>query len=237
MEGIFKKLAFVQQKLEAPKGQYNNFGRYKYRSNEDILEALKPILDEANCALVQSDEMILLGDRYYVKATSRLIDNDNGEDVFNTAYARESLTKKGMDESQITGSCSSYARKYSLSGLLCIDDNKDVDSYNKHDNEKKQKRPSPSNPIPEGNHHGNETGGEVQGSIDDLRTSASANGSTRYGVKIGDAWYGTFSRTFGTLLQEIRDRKAEAKIQYVINGQHKDIKELYLIEVEGTLPF
>ncbi len=121
-----KIFAAIQSELNAPKNQYNNFGKYHYRNLEDICSALKPLLEANNAALYISDEIEVVGDRYYVKATSMLIINDS---VFqNTAYAREEESKKGMDGSQITGSSSSYARKYSLNGLFLIDDTKDADS-------------------------------------------------------------------------------------------------------------
>lgn len=126
---VTAKLADIQQKLIAPKNQRNNFGNYNYRSAEDILEALKPILGE-NCALVLSDELVNVGDRYYVKAKAKLI--YEGESISVTAYAREASDRKGMDDSQITGSTSSYARKYALNGLFCIDDTKDADATNTH---------------------------------------------------------------------------------------------------------
>ena len=124
-----KELVTIQQKLKAPKGQYNTFGKYKYRSCEDILESVKPVLAETKCTLTLSDEMIAVGDRIYVKATVTLT-NDKGEKEVTTAFAREEETKKGMDGSQITGASSSYARKYALNGLFCIDDAKDSDSTN-----------------------------------------------------------------------------------------------------------
>lgn len=120
------KLQEIQQKLRAPKGQFNKFGKYHYRSCEDILESVKPILNETGCTLTLSDEIVLIGERYYIKATAHLKGEDTDEIV--TAYARESATKSGMDDSQITGSTSSYARKYALNGLFCIDDNKDADT-------------------------------------------------------------------------------------------------------------
>lgn len=120
------KLQEIQHKLKAPKGQYNSFGKYKYRSCEDILEAVKPILNEVGCTLTLSDEIILIGDRYYVMATARLKGENVDETV--TAFAREDAEKKGMDGSQITGTASSYARKYALNGLFCIDDTKDADT-------------------------------------------------------------------------------------------------------------
>lgn len=111
--------------LKAPKGQENRFGGYKYRSAEDILEAVKPLLKKHNCLLTISDRVELIGDRYYVVATATM--TDGTATISNTAYAREEETRKGMDASQLTGSCSSYARKYALNGLLLIDDTKDSD--------------------------------------------------------------------------------------------------------------
>lgn len=122
----------IQHKLKAPKGQYNSFGKYNYRSCEDILEGVKPLLKEHNLALLIDDEIVQIGERYYVKATAKI--TDGREIVSATAYAREPDTKKGMDESQITGATSSYARKYALNALLCIDDTKDADTM---DNSKK----------------------------------------------------------------------------------------------------
>ena len=125
---IYKKLLLIQNELKAPKGQKNTFGNYKYRSCEDILESVKPLLLKNNTTLHISDELVLIGDRYYIKATATLIDIDSQLYVENIAYAREEETKKGMDGSQITGAASSYARKYALNGLFCIDDTKDADT-------------------------------------------------------------------------------------------------------------
>ena len=122
-----KELIRIQNELKAPKGQYNSFGKYSYRSCEDILEAVKPLLSSYDCILTLSDEITLVGERYYVKATAILL-NGAGDKVEVTAYAREEEDKKGMDGSQITGAASSYARKYALNGLFCIDDNKDSDT-------------------------------------------------------------------------------------------------------------
>ncbi|MCD8207991.1 MAG: ERF family protein [Bacteroidales bacterium] len=127
---LFEKLQKVQSKLNVPKNQVNKFGGYNYRSCEDILEAANPVLAEVGAALVVGDEIIQMGDRYYVKATAVFIDTDTGESVMNSAYAREAEDKKGMDPSQITGSASSYARKYALNGLFCLDDVKDADATN-----------------------------------------------------------------------------------------------------------
>lgn len=124
MKALTAKVAAIQSSLNAPKGQHNNFGGYSYRSCEDILQALKPLL--SGLVLTINDEMFQLGDRIYVKATAAISDGENS--ISATAYAREAQVKKGMDESQITGSASSYARKYALNGLLLIDDNKDADS-------------------------------------------------------------------------------------------------------------
>lgn len=129
---LTQRVGDIQHKLKAPKGQYNSFGKYNYRSCEDILEGVKPLLKEHNLALLIDDEIVQIGERYYVKATAKI--TDGRESVSATAYAREPDTKKGMDESQITGATSSYARKYALNALLCIDDTKDADTM---DNSKK----------------------------------------------------------------------------------------------------
>lgn len=123
---MIKILSQIQTELKAPKGLYNSFGKYHYRSCENILEALKPLLQKHNVALTIGDEIVLIGDRYYIKATATL-KGENGE-ISATAYAREADAKKGMDESQITGSTSSYARKYALNGLFAIDDERDADT-------------------------------------------------------------------------------------------------------------
>lgn len=122
------KLRYVQSELKAPKNQYNSFGKYRYRSCEDILEGVKPLLQKYRCAITLSDSIELIGDRYYVKATATFYDCETLGQISNTAYARESDDKKGMDASQITGTASSYARKYALNGLLLIDDTKDADT-------------------------------------------------------------------------------------------------------------
>lgn len=132
---IYRKLSEIQVKLKATKDLYNSFGRYSYRSAESILEAMKPLLDEYKVALVINDDIVMIGERYYVKATARLIDGETGEYVEATAFAREDESKKGQDLSQLTGSTSSYARKYAMNGLLAIDDNKDSDDLNKHGKE------------------------------------------------------------------------------------------------------
>lgn len=126
-----KELVKIQSELKAPKSQYNKFGNYAYRSAEDILEAVKPLTVKHDCCLTVSDNIIMLGDRFYIEATARIV-NAKGEAVEVTALAREADSQKGMAEPQITGSTSSYARKYALNGLFCIDDTKDADYTNMH---------------------------------------------------------------------------------------------------------
>jgi hypothetical protein len=128
MMGVYSKLLEIQQALKAPKGQTNTFGKYNYRSCEDIVEAVKPLLGEQKAVLTISDEIKLVGERYYIFATATIIDAETGETVAVTAQAREANEKRGMDTSQVTGATSSYARKYALNGLLAIDDTKDADA-------------------------------------------------------------------------------------------------------------
>lgn len=127
---ITQKLATIQQKLKAPKGQYNSFGKYAYRNAEDILEAVKPLCAETGTVVLLSDEILNIGNRFYVKATAALIDAETQTQLTVSAYAREEAEKKGMEGSQVTGASSSYARKYALNGLFAIDDTKDNDTTN-----------------------------------------------------------------------------------------------------------
>lgn len=136
---IETKLLAIQSKLKAPKNQYNSFGKYSYRSCEDILEGVKPLLDENKCTLTINDEVMLIGLRYYIKATATLRDCESEETISNTAFAREEEVKKGMDSSQVTGATSSYARKYALNGLFCIDDVKDADTRDNSGSGEKKK--------------------------------------------------------------------------------------------------
>ena len=142
---IHQKLIAIQKELKAPKGQWNKFGKYNYRSAEDILEGLKPLLAKHELLQTISDEIVLVGDRFYVKATVTVRHGE--EEISVSGYAREALNKKGMDESQITGTASSYARKYALNGMWAIDDTKDSDTdeyvqrtaeSNKQENKTKQ---------------------------------------------------------------------------------------------------
>lgn len=123
------ELVYIQSHLKAPKDLKNQFGGYMYRSAEQILEAVKPLLKEMNCTLTISDDIVIIGDRIYVKSIATLTTSD-GKEYQTSAFAREPMSKKGYDDSQVTGSTSSYARKYALNGLFCIDDNKDADALN-----------------------------------------------------------------------------------------------------------
>ena len=145
-KNIYEKLQYVQEHLSVPKNQRNTFGNYNYRSLEDITEALKPLLAEVDAYIVMEDEVMLIGDRYYVKATVKFADANTF--ITSKAFAREALSKKGMDESQITGSTSSYARKYAMNGLLVIDDTKDADATNTHGKNGNQENPQGQNTKP-----------------------------------------------------------------------------------------
>ena len=135
-DNTVKIMQSIQAELKAPKGQTNKFGGYSYRSAEDILEAVKPLLNKYNCFLTVSDEIVEVGGRVYVKATATVHESHSDSIAVTTAFAREAEVKKGMDDAQITGSASSYARKYALNGLFAIDDTKDPDATNKHGKDK-----------------------------------------------------------------------------------------------------
>lgn len=141
MENFKARVCSAQAALKAPKGQYNSFGKYKYRSCEDILEAAKPLCTSLGLVLTITDEIVLVGERYYVKSTATLRDTESEETLSNVAYAREENEKKGMDVCQLTGATSSYARKYALNGLFCIDDTKDADTdeYARQNNKQEPK--------------------------------------------------------------------------------------------------
>lgn len=164
---IFAALMAVQAELKAPKGQHNSFGKYDYRSAEDIIEAVKPLLKENGLFLNMSDEVVLVGDRYYIKATVKVVDVVTGESVQTSALAREAAQKKGMDESQVTGTASSYARKYALNGLFAIDDNRDADT-NEY---AAQTRQSAAGARPSRN-AGNSKGAPQGGGSDEIRRKA-----------------------------------------------------------------
>lgn len=141
-----KELITIQSELKAPKSQFNKFGGYKYRKAEDILEAVKPLLAKQKCTLIITDDVVLIGNRIYVKATAT-IKNEKGECETTNGWAREEETKKGMDGSQITGASSSYARKYALNGLFAIDDNADSDTTNDGQNQEAQQQTQTQQPT------------------------------------------------------------------------------------------
>ena len=140
---IYEKLSAIQEELKAPKNQFNSFGNYNYRSCEDILTAVKPICRNHRTTLILTDELVNIGERYYVKAQAHLHDLDSPESIMVESYAREEETKKGMDGSQVTGASSSYARKYALNGLFNIDDVKDSDFTNTAQKEPKRTQAAP----------------------------------------------------------------------------------------------
>ena len=144
---VYEKLMNIQTQLKAPKSQFNTFGKYKYRNCEDILEALKPILAKVKAIVTLTDTVEHIGERFYIKATATFTDIEKGEKVEVSALAREDENKKGMDLAQVTGSVSSYARKYSLNGLFCIDDTKDADTGSNEDKPHNDKPHTDSNTI------------------------------------------------------------------------------------------
>lgn len=153
---VMQKLMYVQQNLKAPKGQYNKFGDYHYRSCEDIQEALKPLLNRVKAVLLLNDDLIQVGERFYIKAVAVFQDVESSESISNAAYARECESRPKMDAAQITGSCSSYARKYALNGLFCIDDAKDPDMMNPDAGRQQepQRQNNPGRQRASGNHPG-----------------------------------------------------------------------------------
>lgn len=144
---IYQKLSAVQNELKAPKNLYNSFGKYSYRNAESIYESAKPLLAKHGLVLYISDDINQIGDRYYIKAVAKVVDVQDATCVEVTAYARESLDKKGMDDSQITGACSSYARKYALNGLFLLDDTKDADTDEFHQQTHRDEEPASSHVV------------------------------------------------------------------------------------------
>lgn len=138
---LYEKLSLIQREMKAPKNLFNSYGGYKYRNAEGILEAFKPFEEKYNVCLLIADSVEECGGRVYIKATAHFIDLENGTEVTAAAYAREAVTKKGMDDSQITGTASSYARKYALNGLFLLDDTKDADTdENRREREARQEK-------------------------------------------------------------------------------------------------
>lgn len=170
-KSLNERLISIQSELKAPKDKFNTFGGYTYRSAEGIMEAVKPLLAKYGVSLVVSDEINLIGNRFYVKATAML--SSDGEHISVSAFAREADTKKGVDDAQLTGATSSYARKYALNGLFCIDDNKDADTEEYHNQQqnapKPQARQQP-NPQPQAQAVDNET---LQIALSEVRAAQS----------------------------------------------------------------
>lgn len=179
--GIYQKLLQIQTELKAPKSQYNNFGKYSYRSCEDILEALKPILARANATVVISDEIVNIANRFYIKATAKIIDTETGEQIEAAAFAREEESKKGMDGSQVTGSSSSYARKYALNGLFAIDDTKNSD-YSNNQNEPKEAPKPPRKPSV--NQNQTNKAAVLSPEVSDMMNKGICNLKNKFGIKI-----------------------------------------------------
>lgn len=169
---IFQKLQNIQSRLKVEKKNYNSFGGYSYRSCEDILEAVKPLLVENNLALVMTDEVEAVGERYYIQATAILYDTENGTNISATAYAREALEKKKMDDAQVTGSSSSYARKYALNGLFAIDDAKDSNFLNQEENTSRQQTRQNSQQGQQGK-QGNQQGNKPSNILESTRKEIS----------------------------------------------------------------
>ena len=170
---IYEKLMGIQGELVAPKNQYNSFGKYKYRSCEDILEAVKPLLSKYRVVLTLSDSIEQIDDRIYVRAVATLTDVDDGSSIVNTALAREDADKKGMDGSQITGTASSYARKYALNGLFVIDDNKDADTdeYKKRTTAKNTAKASNANDSENADSGASEIHAKIAAKVKELQSN------------------------------------------------------------------
>jgi|SRR5690625_4387091 len=198
-----EKLIHVQKELKAPKGNYNSFGKYKYRSAEDILEAVKPLNAEQGLLLTLADEPILIGEWHYIKATASITDGEGSHTV--TAYARESESKKGMDGSQITGTASSYARKYALNGLYLIDDTKDADT-DEYQNQNKQQ----SEPI-------------TQKQVGSIKTKSMKFAEARNGSV--DEVYKALKITDITKLSKKQAENAEKKLDGWINKANEENKK------------
>lgn len=182
---IYEKLSAIQSELKAPKSQYNSFGKYNYRNCEDILEAVKPLCAKYKAVSVMGDEVIQIGERYYIKSTARLIDLESDGVVENTAYAREEAEKKGMDGSQVTGASSSYARKYALNGLFAIDDTKDSDTTN---NEQKAPREA--------------TKAQTVAKTEEFKRLTKSELVQVYGVSNAEATIAWFEKKFGIAFQD-----------------------------------
>lgn len=209
---VYAALMAVQRDLKAPKNQNNTFGKYKYRSAEDIIEAVKPLLNANGLVLRMEDSVELIGNRYYIKATVSVIDVANGDEISTTAMAREPEVKKGMDDSQITGTASSYARKYALNGLFAIDDTKDADS----DEYQRQTKPAQTRVAQKPQSAPNVQQGATAGNNDELYKKAlfsltdaikAAGVTSAEAIAVAEAKYGK-SSTRDMTLGEISDLAA-----------------------------
>lgn len=174
-----KELTNIQAALKAPKNQFNKFGGYKYRSAEDILEAVKPLLTANGCSLIISDDIIAVANRIYVRATATLT-NASGETISTTAFAREEEAKKGMDGSQVTGAASSYARKYAMNGLFAIDDTKDADATNDHGKTTKPEPVKTTQPVDAKPEVVAPTRAEIDSAVSDVYNINTISGLKKY---------------------------------------------------------
>lgn len=219
---LHEKLVNIQQNLKAPKNQFNSFGKYHYRSCEDILEAVKPLLNGA--ILTITDDIVLIGDRYYVKAHVALIDSDGESIVSATAFAREEQDKKGMDGSQITGAASSYARKYALNGLFLIDDTKDADTQNntkKGDQEPPKDAEKKSTPLPSGNQTIITSVLNVEAKKGEKKDGTTY---TIYGIKGEDgSLYRTFSESYADIANTAKTSGDKVQIAYQVGKYGNNI--------------
>lgn len=226
---LTEKLLQVQTELKAPKDQWNDFSKFSYRSCEDILEAAKPLLSGQGILVTLSDELVQLGDRFYVKATATAI---LGADAYAvTAYAREQETKKGMDGSQITGSASSYARKYALNGLFLIDDNKEHDGdttgkKKKAETKKPVKDDPAKQPVPD------ELLTFVAIPDEYMAKTGEKNGKPweKHGFRFGKDWYSTFSNTQAKTLNESIEYGYKVQVSYKMQGNFKTIIDVVAVE-------
>ena len=216
---IYEKLSAIQSELKAPKSQYNSFGKYNYRNCEDILEAVKPLCTKYKAVCTIGDEVTLIGDRYYIKATARLIDVESSTDkVENTAYAREEAEKKGMDGSQVTGASSSYARKYALTGIFAIDDTKDSDTTNDGGREatKAEKKAQPVKKT------------------EDFKRLTKSELVQVYGVSNAEATIAWLEKKFGIAFQDWDKEATEAARAKLTEQKEKQEREKALIPFSMT---
>jgi hypothetical protein len=197
---IYEILSKIQVELDAPKNNYNSFGKYKYRSCEDILYGLKPLCSKYGVYVLLNDEIVISGNRFYVKATAE-INNGKGESLKSTAYAREDENKKGMDSAQVTGSSSSYARKYALNGLFAIDDGHDADCCNNTKPNTAQKNNAPS--VPDERTRAVAMIAKLLGMSE---KQAAAEVKNRYNIPLETADIDTLRTVYKTIESAARDR-------------------------------